>query len=236
MKFSGLLLLASTALAHPLVSMSEPTLIKEEVSLCSPCLSISESGINTLLNYILNAGVIGGCGKLCGSLKSKDAATVCEIACAVVGIKEFVSIIQKADLDPFYFCEEVKMCPEGKDDAAGSIVNIVSTPPTGPAGTKFALELQFNIANATGVGEIRIAVKGPGDTDISQSFPNTGFAAGNYQSTVTLDTTPNQQADPPVIFPSGAYDVEFVVCQGECGSKHPHSIIIDDKHGNFTVA
>ena len=37
-------------------------------SFCKTCVSLGSSGINTLLNYILNAGVVGGCGKLCVSV------------------------------------------------------------------------------------------------------------------------------------------------------------------------
>ena len=46
-----------------------------------------------------DAGVIGGCAELCGILEnktqSKIAGVVCELLCDVVGIKEFIAIINK---------------------------------------------------------------------------------------------------------------------------------------------
>merc|ERR1719498_683050 len=111
------LTLVGATMAHE-ISLSKPVRIEESVnklSLCSPCIQLSEQGLNLLLNEILNAGVVGGCGKLCSALKSKGASTVCNLACDIIGIKEFIKILSKTDLDVFYFCELVKMCPVGKD-------------------------------------------------------------------------------------------------------------------------
>mmetsp|Transcript_1734 Transcript_1734/g.3279 ORF Transcript_1734/g.3279 Transcript_1734/m.3279 type:complete len:236 (-) Transcript_1734:228-935(-) len=217
------------------MQLAEPQLVKTELGVCNPCLQISEQGLNILVNEILNVGVIGSCSKLCSALKTKSGATVCNLACDIVGIKEFIQILSKTDLDVFYFCELVHMCKAGPDDAAGSIVNIAATPASGPAGTKFNIELDFSVVNATGVGEIHVKVKGPGDSGASQGFPNTGFKAGNYRTTLTLDTTPDESADPPVEWNTGLYDIQFDVCQGECYSKHPHSIVLDSKHGSFNI-
>eukprot|EP00467_Chlorarachnion_reptans_P009347 CAMPEP_0114514676 /NCGR_PEP_ID=MMETSP0109-20121206/16289_1 /TAXON_ID=29199 /ORGANISM="Chlorarachnion reptans, Strain CCCM449" /LENGTH=245 /DNA_ID=CAMNT_0001694749 /DNA_START=51 /DNA_END=788 /DNA_ORIENTATION=- len=233
--FASVAVLAHPHASGPTLSLSKPELVQEELSLCKPCLQISEQGLNLLLNEILNVGVIGGCSKLCSVLKTKAGSTVCDIACAVIGIKEFVKILSHTDLDVFYFCETVKMCPKGKDDAAGKILSIAAEPPKGPAGTKFQLQLTFNVVNATGVGEIHVAVEGPHSDGAAQGFPNTGFKPGTYQTTLTLDTTPQPQANPPVSWDDGEYDVKFDVCQGECYSKHPHSIVLDSKHGNFTI-
>merc|ERR1712072_157208 len=60
-----------------------------EIKLCNPCIQLGEQGLNILLNEILNAGVIGGCGKLCSGLKQKTEKTACGIVCDVVGIKAF---------------------------------------------------------------------------------------------------------------------------------------------------
>lgn len=227
---------AMVASAHPMVSMSEPVRVNSAAAgLCKPCIGLSEQGLNILLNYVLNVGVVGGCSKVCSALKGQGAVTICNIACDLVGIKEFVKILENSDLDPFYFCEELTLCPKGKDDAAGKIVDIVPTPPSGPASTVFQLNLDFQVVNETGVGEIRLGVKGPGSIDIGQGFPNTGFTPGTYRTTVSLDTSPQESADPPVEFLPGVYSLDFAVCQGECGSKHPGSIKLDEKLGNFTI-
>ena len=33
----------------------------------------------------------------------------------------------------------------------------------------------------------------------------------------------------------GTYNVTILMCNGECGSKHPHSAIYDVARGNFTL-
>ena len=47
----------------------------------------------------LDAGVVGGCSELCSILandvNSKVAGEVCDILCSIVGVKEFINIIDK---------------------------------------------------------------------------------------------------------------------------------------------
>merc|ERR1711935_1164744 len=47
---------------------------------CKTCASLTGQSLNILLNYILNAGVVGGCAKVCGNLKQKTEKTVCNLA------------------------------------------------------------------------------------------------------------------------------------------------------------
>ncbi|KAL1500266.1 hypothetical protein AB1Y20_012933 [Prymnesium parvum] len=207
---------------------------RKELSLCSPCVQIGEQGINILLNEILNVGVIGGCAKLCSALPKGLERTGCDVACAAVGIKTFIGVLNHTDLDPIYLCEEIKACPAGRDDAAGSVDGNFVSPAVGPSGTTFSMQVDFTIANATGVGEIRISVSG-GTQQIGQSFLNTGFAPGRYATNVTLTAKDDPSADPPVIWSPGTYMYAFEVCQGECGSKHPHSKVFGRTQGSFQI-
>merc|ERR1719502_2177332 len=77
-----------------------------EIKLCNPCIQLGEQGLNILLNEILNAGVIGGCSKLCSGLNG-TARTACNIVCDVVGIKGFIKALNHTDLDPIYFCQKL---------------------------------------------------------------------------------------------------------------------------------
>uniref|UniRef100_A0A7S2MJG5 Saposin B-type domain-containing protein n=1 Tax=Haptolina brevifila TaxID=156173 RepID=A0A7S2MJG5_9EUKA len=225
--------IAAAALASPFSNFQ----VQEKFSLCSPCVQIGSQGINILLNEILNVGVIGGCGKLCSVLPKGAERTVCDIGCSAVGIKTFINLIKKTDLDPIYFCEEIHACPAGRDDAAASVdANAVSpaSGPSGGSGTTFAMEVDFTIINATGVGEIRIGISG-GTQDVGQSFVNTGFAPGRYSTNVTLTAQDDPSAQPPVQWSPGTYEYTFEVCQGECGSKHPHSKVFGKTTGSFQI-
>merc|ERR1712072_1185777 len=99
--------------------------------LCGTCASLTGQAPNILLNYVLNAGVVGGCSKLCSNLKTKTEATVCNIACDLVGIKAFVAALKKADLDPIYFCDLLKICPI--DDNGNGKVDAVTVTPASAA-------------------------------------------------------------------------------------------------------
>jgi hypothetical protein len=214
------------------------TNLGSELALCSPCIQFSEQGLNILLNEILNAGVIGGCNKLCSGLKTKGAKTACNIVCDVVGVKTFIKVLNSTDLDPIYFCEKLGACPKGNPDAKADITAVTVSPASGPSGTKFQMELEFAVANTTGVSEIRVAVNGPTTNPVSQGFVQQGFSDGNFAVNVSLDTTSDPfppQGKQPVMWNPGTYNYTFELCQGECGSKHPGSIDFGEKSGTFTI-
>merc|ERR1719239_1925200 len=73
------------------------------MDLCPLCVQFTGEALNTLLNLILNGGVVGGCGTLCQALATKTGnqilGEVCNVLCDIVGVEEFVKLIEKADLD-----------------------------------------------------------------------------------------------------------------------------------------
>merc|ERR1712139_455845 len=79
-------------------------------ALCNLCTQFVGQSISQLFNIILNAGVVGTCSAVCGQLKNSVEKTVCTIGCDAVGIKVFISLINKMskDINPVYFCEVVK--------------------------------------------------------------------------------------------------------------------------------
>jgi len=224
-------LIATAALGSPFSSFQT---VRSELSLCNPCVQLGGQGLSLLLNEILNAGVIGGCSKLCSGLPKGVERTGCDVLCAAVGIKEFIKVLNNTDLDPIYFCEEIKACPAGRDDAAGTVDGNDVSPAAGPSGTTFAMQLRFSVVNATGVGEIRIAIEG-GTQSVGQSFLNTGYTPGHYATNVSLTVQNDPSADPPVIWNPGTYKYAFEFCQGECGSKHPHSKVFGQTSGTFMI-
>lgn len=209
-----------------------------DVSLCNPCTQIGGQGINALVNYILNAGVIGGCGSLCAAVPSAPGKLACDLACGAVGMKAFIAAIEKADLDPIYLCELVRACPAGSDDAFLEFLDVVASPSTVAHGDDIRLVIDMNVVNETGVGEFMIDVEGPGTaTPLSQSFIlDKGIPSGQQMLAVKLtlqDGTDDQGF--PATFEPGLYNFTFGVCQGECGSAHPHSKDFGRISGNFII-
>lgn len=258
---SVLLLLVAPAAASPpsfalVTGPASSTKPKPSVGagLCSPCVQFASQGLNALLNIILNAGVIGGCGKLCGNLKSKAGQEACDLVCSIVGIKAFMKALNNTDLDPIYFCEEVHACEAGPDDAHVDLLSVQLSPQTmsekdvqpGTGGVTVEGTLTVNVTKATGVGEFAVALHGPvagAEGPIGGSFTlANGLKEGVQSLGVKLnvvDTLPDPTKQPPafpVTWMPGSYEFRFHVCQGQCGSKHPHSIDFGRKASNFTIS
>lgn len=85
------------------------------LDLCPTCINVADESINVLLNLILDTGILGSCQTLCTALAQKTgseaAGVICNIVCDVVGIEEFIKLIENADLDPIWYCEIAKACP-----------------------------------------------------------------------------------------------------------------------------
>ncbi|CAE7203863.1 ctnA [Symbiodinium sp. CCMP2592] len=190
------MLAGASPLLRPLSPTPAPISPTEHSAACSPCVQLGSQGINLLLNYLLNAGVVTSCSKLCSHLPTKAEQTICSIGCDLAGIKEFVNILNHTDLDPIYFCE----------------------------------------AQTLGVGEFRLAVHGPVTSHISDGFllPE-GLTEGAIQLGAELKVMDDTSGDEPVIWRPGTYTFDIHLCQGECGSKHPHSKDFGMATGNFTL-
>jgi hypothetical protein len=104
---------------------------------CKVCIEFASEALDELLNAVLNIGVVGECSSLCSyveqKLNNKIVGVICNILCDFVGVEEFVKIIDKADLDPIYYCELLKSC-QIKDDGDASITRFDIKPSSGPQG------------------------------------------------------------------------------------------------------
>ena len=238
MRVFAVLALAMLAGASPLLRPVSPTAPEVALpsALCSPCVQLGSQGINLLLNYLLNAGVVTSCSKLCSHLPGKAEQTICNLACDLAGIKEFVDILNHTDLDPIYFCELLTLCHAGPDDASARIMDIQASPSTISKGETVKLLADVNVTKALGVGEFRLAVHGPVTSHISDGFllPK-GLTEGAIQLGAELKVRDDTSGDEPVIWRPGTYTFDIHLCQGECGSKHPHSKDFGTATGNFTL-
>ncbi|CAF3725569.1 unnamed protein product [Rotaria sp. Silwood1] len=194
------------------------------LDVCTTCIKTAEESINILLNLILDTGIIGTCGTLCEALAEKTGSqligTVCDLVCDVVGIDEFIKLIEKADLDPIWYCEIARLCPIN-DHGDAKITKFSILPASGPKGTTFAIDLTYVSINGTGTGELDIDIRTPDHFPLGASFLVEAKKPGTYE--------PCEEWLP------GIYNVTVQVCNGECGSKHPHSAIYDTAKGSFQL-
>merc|ERR1711916_234296 len=97
--------------------------------------------LQSLVQIILNGGVLGSCGALCGQLPSKIEGTICSLLCDYVGITEFIKLLNDVDPDPIYICESIKVCSVCKGAAKVDSVNV--SPASGQQGSTFDIEVAF---------------------------------------------------------------------------------------------
>jgi len=213
------------------------------LDLCPTCIRFAEETLNILLNIILDSGILGTCQTLCQALADKTGSailgTVCDLICDIVGIDEFIHIIEKADLDPIWYCEMAKMCPIN-DHGDAKFKTFGITPPTGRKGTTFNVDFTYQTVNGTGTGELEIDIHCPDKIPLGTAFLLEAKKAGTYGERISIKAQPDPQCDPTQEpceqWLPGTYNVTVYLCNGECGSKHPHSSIYDVAKGSFILS
>jgi len=215
--------------------ISAPRMVGDNTTVCQNCLNTAEDVVHLALEALLQYGVLDGCRLLCSYLPD-DIQTICALACDYVGWEAFLDIINHADFDTIWYCEEVKLCPVV--DCEGQCISIGDysfSPNHGPIGTSFNAAAIVDVYNQTGTGETVIAVVWPDDSvGIVQGTVNVGFQPGMYNLTFSIDAQ-NNPNDDDVDFVHGKYQVNLAICDGECGSKYPNSRVYDTKNASFVI-
>lgn len=206
---------------------------------CNVCVQFMDQFLDQLLNIILNGGVIGSCSDLCNKIPGSTVEKgVCDLLCGAVGVKEFVDLIQKADLDPIWLCEEVDQCEMNKCQSnCATIGDITVDPPTGPAGTLFNFEASVQTLNSTiGVLSVALAVE---DNDDPKHFGDgeSGFVPQPQVGTYTIKFQLDSSGGGDFPYPPGNYSSMVEACGGMCGSKHAGTVVFGQKSGpSFVVS
>jgi hypothetical protein len=219
--------------------------IQAKLDLCPTCVSIVGQTINQLLNIILSGGVIGTCGTLCALVAQEFPQSVqqvinagCNLLCDYEGIEEFMALVEKADLDPIWLCEEAKFCPvhDCQIPVCATFKQLRTIPEKGRMGTTFQLVGVLQVlANQTSTGEqIVEIVTSTGDILGDGELVPGGWTAGIYDLNweVQIKNDEQTQDDP---FEPGLYQVGMEICEGQCGSRHSHTRTLAKVFGNFTV-
>lgn len=205
-----------------------------KASLCLGCNSFINAGINQLLNTILQSGIIGGCSELCSKAfpTEKSEQSICNLVCDSVGVMTFMKLVKQfqGDLDSIYFCQLAHVCPV-REGSKARLDSISVSPQVGHQGTPFEIDVVFTVLNQTSTGELQIQISPPKSTTIMDGSIDEGFAPGQYSVKFQLDTHPTEQES----FESGLYQVQFLACDGECGSKFPHTALLFTGLTNFTI-
>ncbi|XP_071080377.1 countin-3-like [Haliotis cracherodii] len=204
---------------------------------CETCIQYSRKFGNDLLGIILNTGTHGSCEKLCAVLHDKSLSPMCDRLCESVGLVEFAKYFQKADANPFYFCELMTLCP-GFDNGDAEITELSVDPPVGPQGTR-TISYSYTSKKGTGTGEAVLLVETIDGYRIDDSVLIQKSPPGTYPNSVTLTTIPRPHCNPNKEacekWVPGNYTLFVGICNGRCGSNFPHSKIYDMRNTTFVI-
>merc|ERR1711964_871052 len=140
------------------------------------------------------------------------------MGCEIAGIEEFSKLLQEADPDPIYICEEVKLCPHSTT-AAANITELTISPESGAQGTEIT------------TGELVVVVVPPDAESFGSGSTIFTQAPGAYGGKLQFKATPSEQEP----FDPGQYQVVAAVCEGSCGSIHKWNATLSEKTTTFKI-
>jgi len=197
---------------------------------CKLCVSFIANAIDELIEIIANVGIVGGCSAVCSLLPLQLEQVACELLCDVLGIEEFVKLLDEVDPDPIYICKVLKSCPIN-DNGKVRIDSFTITPAAGRVHSTFTFVALYTVLNTTGTGEILIEVQPPGAPPFGDGQLIETKTPGQYNFKASLKADPSEEEP----FIPGTYHAIFAVCENSCGSKHPHSKIYDEAKSQFQI-
>ena len=146
---------------------------------------------------------------ICGKLENKTEQTICGLLCEIVGIDEFIKLIDKEDPDPIAICEEIDVCAHSTT-AKASISSLTVSPSSGPQGTTFEISLVYAVQNTIATGQAEVVILPP------NAFPFGGAenlyeqAVGSYGLRLSFQANPSENEP----FTPGVYQCVAAVCEG----------------------
>ena len=166
-------------------------------------------------------------------MPAKLEQEVCNVLCDIVGIEAFIKLLDVADPDPIYICEELdQLCPIN-DKAAANLTTLSVAPTAGPQGTTFNIDAVFKVTKEIGTGQFVLACLTPkgdgdpfGDANLLVEVP-----PGTYNVKSQLAANPSK-SEP---FNPGKFQILAQVCEGSCGSIWPHTYLLSQKTVNFQI-
>jgi len=208
---------------------------RASVSTCSICIQAAVLEINILANEILNGVIVDSCEELCNYLApyGEIAVMSCNAVCIGFGLDEFISYLENEDLDPIWYCEILDMCTI--DDCQGDCLDIpmyVTQPDKIPFGGTVNQYFTVWIKKPwNGTGMFRFIISDPVQgVQEDDELIDGGFGpVGKVTYELQIPTAEAQLTQNVTI------QTQIMICNGECGSSHPHSRIFADPTSSFMV-
>jgi len=215
-----LLLIASSAFVNAKLKLLNAAPKPQSAVACNACVTLMNDSEGTLLEIILDGGIIGSCEAVCSKLSAVWEQGVCTLLCAGVGIDAFITLLSRGDSDPVWVCSELGACP--RNTCTQNCLTITSawvSPAAAPVRTTFHINANITVQQQTGTGVTQVIVTPPGPVNETNSIGfselNEGYAPGKYTISLPFATTEFDWQ-----YPIGQYQVEIDACGSDCQDKH----------------
>lgn len=136
---------------------------------------------------------------------------------------------------------EAKDCPSSIPNCV-TIDSVSVNPGSAGLDAQFTATAQYTVTEEIGAGEIQFAlmpVDGSGEPIGSgDMFPNLEKGTFNAQlqfQPSNINQQCEQQQQPDFFTAGKEYEVVFVICEGQCGSGHPHTKLFGMMRNNFNI-
>jgi hypothetical protein len=234
--FSSAVLDAAKVNRHMVADLQKVPEAKGSLT-CGTCVDLMMHSMNTLIEIIVNGGVIGSCDVLCGRLERPWEQVACTLACAGVGIEAFIEYLNTHDDDPIFLCTDLLVCPRNHcNSTTGACISIDRAyvdPTTGPVRTTFKVSADITVKQKTGTGIMQIIVTPPGPANETNPMGfftlNEGFEPGKYTVSTAFTTDHDDWQ-----LPLGIYAVEVDMCGSDCDDKYGVVFSFADTQFNLT--
>jgi len=200
------------------------------VDMCPFCFDFTTDAEDEIITGIINGGIIGGCGDLCGYVTNPYLGEACYLVCTIVGIEAFVEAFNITDPDPIYICQLMDLCPVVTGGAVQS-TKASAIPSSVSSGGNVNITYYYQVTSPTGPGLLTISISSPGSEDLTGSQFTEGQPIGYYGIIWELSTTPSEQEP----FSPGPYGVYLQVCEGDCTTVHPNGGVYASDKTSFSI-
>jgi len=199
---------------------------------CEVCLDFFDEALNPLLDILAGqGGIAAACYEICSLLPTQTEQIICGFLCDLVGIQEFVYLLNTYNPEPTTLCMSLDTCPSNPN-AAGKINIVTSSPKAGPQGTTFTVSSGYSITTATGLGQtLLIVIPLDGTPPWQYEVDFYTLPPGKYSISGSFTATPQI---PYPYFP-GNYVITCEVCEGLCGGGHSNEFYIAQANGSFII-
>jgi len=188
-----------------------------------------------LANQILNGVIVNDCEELCALLTPYGwyAVVACDAVCLGFGIDAFINLIVNEDIDPIWYCELLDMCTI--DDCQGDCLDItvyITRPNRIPQGGVINQYFTVDVKKPwNGTGMFTFVINDPVQGQQEQDALIDGGWGPVGTATYAIQI-PSAEAQLTV---NATISSQILICNGECGSKHPHSRIFSQASTTFII-